>query len=102
MTLQFLDLNQRKGPLSHSDDRQRSRRMLDSQLTSRSESCMRIINPLVLLALLVLLVAQSASTEAADLNGAWAIDSSTCGDIFTKKNNKLAFKQDADLHAGGI
>ncbi|WP_425909422.1 hypothetical protein [Nitrobacter sp. TKz-YC02] len=63
---------------------------------------MRTIKPLGLLALLVLLVAQSASTEAADLNGAWAIDSSTCGDIFTKKNNKLAFKQDADLHAGGI
>ena len=63
---------------------------------------MRTINPLVLLVLLVLLVAQSASTEASDLNGAWAIDSSTCGDIFTKKNNKLAFKQDADLHAGGI
>jgi len=22
--------------------------------------------------------------------------------VFTKKNNKLAFKQDADLHAGGL
>jgi hypothetical protein len=58
---------------------------------------MRTINPLVLL---VLLVTQSASTQAADLNGAWTVDASACGDVFTKDNNKLAFKQDADLHAG--
>jgi hypothetical protein len=60
---------------------------------------MRTLNPLVLL---VLLVTQSASTQAADLNGAWTIDTSACSDVFTKENNKLAFKQDADLHAGGI
>ena len=60
---------------------------------------MRTFNPLVLL---VLLVTQSASTQAADLNGAWTIDASACGEVFTKKNNKLAFKQDADLHAGGL
>ena len=52
--------------------------------------------------LLVLLVAQSAPTQAADLNGAWTIDASACAQIFTKENNKLAFKQDADLHAGGV
>ena len=50
----------------------------------------------------VLLVTQSAPTQAADLNGAWTIDASTCDQIFTKENNKLAFKQDADLHAGGV
>ena len=60
---------------------------------------MRTINPLVLL---VLLVTQPASTQAADLNGAWTIDASACGDVFTKDNGKLAFKQDADLNAGGI
>jgi hypothetical protein len=39
---------------------------------------------------------QSASTQAADLNGAWTIDASACSQMFTKENNKLAFKQDAD------
>ena len=60
---------------------------------------MRSFNSLVLL---ILLVMQSASTQAADLNGAWTIDASACGQMFTKENNKLAFKQDADLHAGGL
>ena len=60
---------------------------------------MRTFNPLVLL---VLLVTQSDSTQAADLNGAWTIDASACSQMFTKENNKLAFKQDADLHAGGL
>jgi hypothetical protein len=60
---------------------------------------MRTFNPLVLL---VLLVTQSASTQAAELNGAWTVDGSACGQVFTKENNKLAFKQDADLHAGGL
>ncbi len=60
---------------------------------------MRALNPLVLS---VLLVAQSTSTQAADLNGAWTIDTASCGQVFTKENNKLAFKPDADLHAGGL
>ena len=60
---------------------------------------MRTFNPLVLL---VLLVTQSTSTQAADLNGAWTLDASACGEVFTKENNKLAFKPDADLHAGGV
>jgi hypothetical protein len=60
---------------------------------------MKTFNPLVLL---VLLVTQSASTQAADLNGAWTIDTASCGQVFTKQNNKLAFKQDADVHAGGL
>ena len=59
---------------------------------------MRTFDALVLL----VLVTQSASTQAADLNGAWTVDASACGEMFTKENNKLAFKQDADLHAGGI
>src|SRR5262245_21825695 len=60
---------------------------------------MRPFNPLVLL---VLLVTQSTSTQAADLNGAWTVDASACSKVFTKENNKLAFKPDADLNAGGI
>ena len=36
---------------------------------------MRTFNPLMLL---VLLVTQSASTQAADLNGAWTIDTASC------------------------
>ena len=60
---------------------------------------MRTFNPLVLS---VFLVTQSASTQAADLNGAWAIDASACGKVFTKENNKLAFKKDADIDAGGL
>jgi hypothetical protein len=60
---------------------------------------MRTFNPLVVLALLV---AQSASTQAADLNGAWTINTASCAQVFTKENNKLAFKQDADLNAGGL
>jgi hypothetical protein len=60
---------------------------------------MRSFNPLVLL---LVLVAQSTSTQAADLNGAWTVDTSSCGEVFTKENDKLAFKPDADLHAGGV
>jgi hypothetical protein len=60
---------------------------------------MKTFNPLLSL---IFLVMQSASTQAADLNGAWTIDASACGNIFTKENNKLAFKKDADLNAGGL
>jgi hypothetical protein len=60
---------------------------------------MRAFNPL---ALLVLLVTQSAPTQAADLNGAWTIDPASCNQVFTKENNKVAFTPDADLNAGGL
>src|SRR5215475_11658649 len=60
---------------------------------------MRTFNKLVLS---IFLVTQSAPMQAADLTGAWTNDASACGQIFTKENNKLAFKQDADLHAGGL
>jgi hypothetical protein len=52
--------------------------------------------------LLVLLVTPSAATRAADLNGAWTVDTASCNKVFTKENNKLAFRPDADLHAGGL
>jgi hypothetical protein len=51
---------------------------------------------------MVLLITQSTSTQAADLNGAWTIDTGSCSQVFTKKNNKIAFAQDADLNAGGL
>lgn len=60
---------------------------------------MKTFNPVVLF---VLLVAQSAATQAADLSGAWTVDASACGQIFIKENNRFAFKPDADLHAGGM
>ena len=60
---------------------------------------MKAFLPTVLLALIV---SQSPSTQAADLNGAWTVDTASCGQVFTKENNKLAFKQDADLNAGGL
>jgi hypothetical protein len=59
---------------------------------------MKTFNPLVLLVLVV--VTQPA--QAVDLNGAWTVDASACGKVFTKENNKLAFKQDADVYAGGL
>jgi hypothetical protein len=59
---------------------------------------MKTFNPLVLLVLVV--VTQPA--QAVDLNGAWTVDASACGTMFTKENNKLAFKQDADVNAGGL
>ena len=53
--------------------------------------------------LLVLLVAQSASTQAGGFERSFlTLDASACGQMFTKENNKLAFKKDADLHAGGL
>lgn len=60
---------------------------------------MRTFHPLMLL---VLFVAQSSAAQAADLNGAWTIDPTACNQVFTKDNNKVAFKPDADLHAGGM
>jgi hypothetical protein len=61
---------------------------------------MRTFVPLMLLVFAA--VTQSGSTQAADLNGAWTIDTASCGEVFTKENNKLAFKQNADVHAGGF
>jgi len=54
------------------------------------------------LALLIALVAQSTSALAADLNGGWTLDPSACAEVFAKENNKLVFKPDADIRAGGL
>ena len=63
---------------------------------------LRILRTVDSLVLLVLLVTQSTSTQASDLNGAWTIDAASCDNVFTKRNDKLAFRQDADLNAGGL
>jgi len=60
---------------------------------------MKTFHPLVLF---TLLVTQSASAQVANLNGAWTVDASACAAVFTDANNRLAFKPDADLHAGGL
>ncbi|WP_424630462.1 hypothetical protein [Bradyrhizobium sp. SYSU BS000235] len=60
---------------------------------------MKAFSPVMLF---FLLVTQSASAQVADLNGAWTVDASACAAVFTDANNRLAFKPDADLHAGGL
>ncbi|SRR5579871_1922539 len=60
---------------------------------------MRSLNSLLLP---IFLLALSAATQAADLNGAWTIDASSCALVFKKQNNKLAFRKDADFNAGGL
>ena len=60
------------------------------------------MRPFSILVPLMLIVTQSAAIRAADLTGAWTIDASACGQMFTKENNRLAFRKDADLHAGGF
>src|SRR5262245_15249670 len=54
--------------------------------------------PLVLLAS----VSFSASTPAADLNGAWASDASVCSKVFVKNNNRVSLTPDAELYGGGL
>ena len=44
----------------------------------------------------------SASTHAADLNGAWASDASVCSKVFVKSNNRISFTPDAELYGGGF
>ena len=55
-----------------------------------------------LLMLLTLPFMQSGSVQAAELDGAWTSDPAYCAQVFKKENNKLVFRRDADLHAGGL
>lgn len=55
-----------------------------------------------LLLLLTPLVLQSGSVQAGGLDGAWTSDPAYCAQVFRKENNKLVFRRDADLHAGGL
>ena len=60
---------------------------------------MRRIDRLLLLGFFAV---PSLPAQAADLNGAWTIDTASCARVFTKQNNKVAFRQDADFEAGGL
>jgi hypothetical protein len=55
-------------------------------------------------ALLVLLaaVSLSPSSDAADINGAWASDPSVCSKVFVKNGNRISFAPDAELYGGGF
>jgi len=50
----------------------------------------------------LLLASMSLPTRAADLEGAWAINASSCSKVFVKKDNKVSFTEDADLYGGGF
>lgn len=43
-----------------------------------------------------------SSIYAADLNGAWATDASSCSKVFVKKGNVVSFQQDSDQYGGGF
>jgi hypothetical protein len=55
-------------------------------------------------ALLTLLASLSFSpaAHAADLNGAWASDTSVCSKVFVKSDNRISFLPDAELYGGGF
>ena len=55
---------------------------------------------LALLAIAVMLMAGSA--RAFDLNGAWAMDLSSCNKVFRKKGNQVRLTSTADLYGGGF
>jgi hypothetical protein len=42
------------------------------------------------------------AVHAADLNGAWADNTSQCGKIFVKKGASISFAKDADLYGSGL
>jgi hypothetical protein len=44
----------------------------------------------------------SPSAQAADLNGAWASDSSVCNKVFVKNANKISMTPDSELYGGGF
>ena len=44
----------------------------------------------------------SASALAADMNGAWAMEASSCSKVFVKNNEKISFAPNADLYGGGF
>jgi len=48
------------------------------------------------------LASMSLSTRAGDIEGAWAINASSCSKVFVKKDNKVSFTEDADLYGGGF
>jgi len=55
------------------------------------------------LATVVALITTTAfSSQAADMDGAWASDATVCNNVFIKKNNKVTFTPDSELYGGGL
>ena len=55
-----------------------------------------------IVALLLSSVFAPFSSQAADMDGAWANDASVCGKVFTKANNRILFAPDSELYGGGL
>lgn len=51
---------------------------------------------------LLLVLCSAVSSSAADLNGAWAEDTSVCGSVFVKRNNGVSFAPNAELYGSGL
>jgi hypothetical protein len=49
-----------------------------------------------------LLTATVVSSQAADMDGAWASDATVCGNVFVKKDNKVSLAPDSELYGGGL
>jgi hypothetical protein len=51
---------------------------------------------------LALLTTTAFSSQAADMDGAWASDATVCSNVFVKKNNKVTFTHESELYGGGL
>jgi hypothetical protein len=58
--------------------------------------------PVLVMSLAVACIIPQSATYAADLNGAWATDASSCSKVFVKKGNVVSFQQDSDQYGGGF
>jgi hypothetical protein len=61
-----------------------------------------IHNWLVLACALSVLLLGVTHVHAADINGAWASDTSVCSKVFVKKNGKISIAADADFYGSGF
>jgi hypothetical protein len=50
----------------------------------------------------VLLTTTVVSSQAADMDGAWASDTTVCSNVFVKKDNKVSLAPDSELYGGGL
>ena len=51
---------------------------------------------------LTLLTTTAFSSQAADMDGAWASDATVCSNVFVKRNNTVTFTPDSELYGGGL
>ena len=57
---------------------------------------------LVLAALAAGWIALGTPARAFDYNGSWATSSSSCSQVFVKKDGAISFRQDSDQYGGGF